>query len=207
MNLAALRDQVRTRTNTSSTDATLDAATINAFINSANLQIASDADWPWRQTSTTFSTVAGTDTYTPPTDWLRTKSLKVANENPMRLLSIIDLDQRWYDSTGRGLPREYAIEADQIVIRPIPDGIYVVTHRYVKVEPILDTDDDIPLMPAQFQFAIVELAAYLGHRRMGNTNDADVALSAYKEWRNRMVSEHTRTMVPKRVRVRPGSML
>lgn len=207
MNLAALRDQVRLRTNSSSTDATLDPSTLNAFINSANFQIASEADWPWRQVSTTFSTVLGTDTYTPPTDWLRTKMLKVANEVPMRLLSVIDLEQRWYSTQMTGIPREYTIEADQIILRPIPDGVYVVTHRYVKVEPVLDTDEDTPLMPSQFQSAIVELAAYLSHRRMGNTNDADVAKAAYSDWRNRMVSEHSRTMAPKRVRVRPGSNL
>lgn len=202
-----MREQIRLRLGVSSTDATVNNSVLNAWIDQANAFIASETDWPWRETSTTFVTVAGTGTYTVPTDWLRTKMLKVSTEPPMKLVSIIDLEQRWYDGTVRGTPREYTIEGDAILIRPLPDQVYTVTHRYIKVEPVLDTDGDLPLMPAQFHTAIVEMATYYGHRRLGNDSSAAEAMKAYGEWRNRMVMEHRRTMAPMSVRVRPGSML
>lgn len=198
---------MRLRLGVSTTDATINPSYLNSVVDQANAFIASEGDWPWRQVSTTFSTVAGTDAYTPPTDWLRTKSIKILDQTPMRLLTIIDLDERWWSSTQRGLPREYAVEAEQIIIRPIPDAVYSVTHRYIKVEPELTADTTSPLMPAQFHGAIVELAAYYAFRRLGNLQAAEAAKAAYKDWQGRMTQEHRRTMAPKSIRVRPGSQI
>ena len=207
MNLSGLRDAVRLRTGTAATDATLNPSYLNMIVDQANAFIATEGDWPWRQTSTTFPTVVGTDTYTPPATWLRTKMLKITDETPMRLLSTIDIEERWWSSTQRGMPREYAVEAEVIILRPIPDAVYTVTHRFIKVEPELTLDADTPLMPPQFHTAIVELASYHAFRRLGNLPAAAACKESYADWKRVMMQDHSRTLAPKSIRVRPGSQI
>lgn len=207
MKYAGLVVAARARTGVSNTDPTLSDPILGDLVNQANQLIASDADWPWRQVSTTFTTTAGTSGYTPPSDWLRTIALKAADERPMEYVSMTELDQQWPLSSTQGLPWQWSVYADTLQLRPIPDAAYTVTHRYVKVEPLMSAPDDAPLMPAQFHTAIVERAAWLAFRRLGQASKAAECKAAYDEWRALMMDDKRRATPPRKVRVRYGSAL
>lgn len=197
MNLAALRTAVERRTGVA-----MDAAALTEWVNEASKAIAAEHDWPWLQRSTTFPTVAGTGTYTPPADWLRTISLRIADDAQMSWQPAGALDDAWPYADSRGQPYQWSTFADELVLRPIPDGVHVVTHRYVRIEADLALDADTPLMPVLFRPAIVEYAAYLVARSAGQSVRAAESLQAWSGWKGRMLDDVRRQSGPAKVRLR-----
>jgi hypothetical protein len=207
MNRAQLREATYDKLGVDSTDPRLGTARIDRLINEALHWIETDKDWPWLMTSTTFSTAAGTGAYTAPTDWLRTRSLRIADYSPLEVRSSEELDYDYPLSTEQGVPTAFGFEGDQLLLRPLPSGVYTVTHRYVRMEPDLNNDDQSPLMPASFHPAIAEVAAYLSLRRTREEERAAVAFAAYKDWHERMVDNRRRTQGTPSVRIRPGGWI
>lgn len=205
MNVSGLRSRVRNRTGTQDDDPSLPSNLVLDFLNEANQQIAAEHDWPWRQTSTTFPTVAGTASYAVPADYLRTRTLRVNANLPLSQRTMADLEQVYIDDNTRGMPRDYAIEGGFVNLRPFPDGIYTVAHRYLKLEPILTGDSSVPLMPEQFQTSIVEYATYLAFRRLGNSEQAAVAKTAFDTWLQQMQDKVRPARTPLQVLVRADS--
>lgn len=205
MNRAQLREAVYDRLGVTSADGQFTSQVVDRLLNDALHLIEVEHDWPWLQATASISAVAGTGSYAVPSDWLRTRYLRIDTYQPFVLREIGDLEERWPDSTTRGRPDDFAIEGDAVLIRPIPDASYTITHRYVKREPDLTDDTQSPLMPASFHAAIAERAAYLGLRRSREEGRAQVCLQAYQEWQGRMVDDRRRTQGPLRVKIRPGS--
>lgn len=205
MNLAQLRDSVRTRIGVPAGDTFYTDQTLTDLLNEALSAISTEADWPWLQLSTTFSTVAGTGTYTPPADWTETRSLCIDGYDSIDPRSLAEI--REYLTTDSDVPRVYCISGDTILLRPIPNSVQVVTHDYVKNEALLVTDTDAPLMPSQFHYAIVAFACHLAYLRSGDVQRATAALSDYGSWKQRMLRQRRRTAGPIRVRVRAGGSL
>lgn len=205
MNVGGLQTRVRNRLGTPADDQGLPVNTLIDFINEANLQIAMEHDWPWRFTSATITTAAGDGEYALPTDHLRTRMLRIGDSRPLRERVLFDLEQTFYAADYRGQPTDYTVEGDSILLRPIPDGVYTVSHFYLTVEPALAKDSDVPLMPEMFQTAIVELAAYYAFRKVGYTEQAAIAEGAYQKWLQRMHDKVRRTRQTLTVTVRPGA--
>lgn len=203
MNLSALRTSVLNRVGGVSGDVMYASSVLTELINEAVHAIEVEYDWPWLEAVTTHTTTAGTQTLTVPTDWLRTRSLWIANYDPMQTLGFADLRTQ-FDVSNQAQPECFAIAADTIYLGPVPDAAYTVNHLYVKREPDLSSDTDSPLMPASFHAAIVEHATYLALRRTREEARAAVALDAYQGWLRRMVDNRRRSTAPMRVRVRPG---
>ncbi|HET6875847.1 MAG TPA: hypothetical protein VFH70_13760, partial [Acidimicrobiales bacterium] len=140
MNLSAMEAAVYARLGVDSTDGLLTPTVIDGFINDANHQIELAHDWPWLQATETIATVSGTDTYTPGSTgalWHRTVELRDGiDAMVLERYSATELDDRWLPQE-MGRPREFAIYGDQIILRPVPDGVYNIVHRYIRQEPDL----------------------------------------------------------------------
>lgn len=205
MNLAQMRDAVRTRIGVPAGDTFYTDQTLNDLTNEALQAIASEADWPWLQASTTFSTVAGTGTYTPPADWVETRTLCIDGYDAMDPRTLAEI--REYLSTVRDVPSVYCVSGDTLLLRPVPSAVFTVTHDYVKNEATLITDADVPFMPAQFHYSIVAFACHLAYLRSGDVQRATAALADYGSWRQRMLRQRRRTAGPIRIRVRAGQVI
>jgi hypothetical protein len=201
VNLGQLRVAVDRRTGIA-----FDPVALLDALNEANRAIAADHDWPWLHATTSFSTVAGTGAYSSaaaiPEDWLRTISLKVADSVPMTRRSPVDLDDAWPSTDSTGRPCEYAIDGSALVLRPVPDSVLTIAHRYVRIEPELVQDSDTPTMPAAFHSTIVEHAAAIVLRRARETARAEECMAAARMWERRMVDDVRRYAGPAKVRVR-----
>jgi hypothetical protein len=196
VNLGQLRVAVDQRTGIG-----LDPVAVNHFVAEALDAISAERDWPWLEQARVFTTAAGQDSYPVPSDWARTVSLRVGGREPLyRAASVDDLD---YDDPelSAGEPDAFAVFGGQLVLRPVPDRIEVVTHRYQRRERELALDTDEPLLPATFHHAIAELAAALVCRRRGDAREASFAAS-YGAWRSRMIAEAARQRPKARVRTR-----
>jgi hypothetical protein len=205
MQLSELRTAVRTRLGNPATDGFFSDANLTDLVNEALQAISTERDWPWLTTSTTFPTVAGTAAYTPTAGWMRTLVLCIDGYQPIEERQLAEI--RSMPTADRGMPRYYAVTGDQIVLRDVPDGVYTITHDYVKVEPALTSDANTPLMPSQFHYSIVAKAAELASIRQRDAVRAGEQLAEYNAWVNRMLDNQRRTRAPKRIRVRPGTAL
>lgn len=205
MNLAQLRDAVRTRIGVPASDTFYQDQTVTDLVNEALAVIATEADWPWLEASTTFSLVAGTATYTPPADWTRTRSLCIDGFDAMEWRSLIEL--REWPTTIVDTPRYFNVNVEQITVRPVPAAARTVIHDYVVDEPTLSADTDTPLMPSQYHYAIVAYAVHLAHMRSGDVQRATASMADYQSWLRRITDNRRRQTGGLRVRVRPGGAL
>lgn len=185
-------------------DQGLNAAQLGEFINAALKHVQMQADWPWMVGNVSFSTVSGTSTYAVPADWLRTHSLVASDVgDPLHLRTVGELDEVIY----QGRPRIYVIDQEQIYLKPIPDGVYPIQHRYYSVEPLLVAGTDTPKIPVQFDDGIIEYAAFLALRYLRQEDRSKMALEGYQEWLKVTLDNGRRQRDQFRIRVRPGAML
>src|ERR1700746_2871146 len=202
MILAQLRDAVRMRIGSPENDSFYLDPQLDSLINEALQTISVESEWAWLQKSTTFQTVTGQRFYTPPTDWQMTRALSIAGFDALSLLSLQEV-RNWPDDI-QDLPVYYTITAEQIYLAPAPNTAYTMRHDYIAQEAKLLDDNDAPIMPKQFHYAIVAFATHLAHVRSGDGVRASAALQEYNAWKGRMENRKLRTASPMKVRVRPG---
>lgn len=205
LQLSTMRTAVRTRLGVPATDGFFTDAQVTDIINEALQIFATEYDWPWLKTQENIATVAGTGSYTPTSGWYRTKALTINNENSMQKRSLQEI--REFNTDETGIPEVYCEDAGTLLLRPVPDQVYTVVHDYYKFEPELVDDADVPLVPAQYRWAIVELACHIAHLRQGDETRAERSLAAYGLWISKILDNRRRTSPPTRVRVRPGHQL
>jgi hypothetical protein len=205
LNFAQLREAVRTRIGVPPNDSYFTDVVLSDLVNEALQAITAEADWPWLELDTTFTTVAGTDTYTPPADWTDTRVLGIDGQDAMEWRPLAEILEE--PTTHRGMPSRYTVSGEKLILRPVPDGAYTVRHHYVKNEQTLVTDADVPLMPTQFRYAVAALAAHLALMRSGDTARAASQLAEFQGWLKRMMQQRRRSRGPLRVRVRAGQVI
>ncbi len=201
--LTQLLARVRTKGNFKSSDTRLTDAVLTGIINEALEQSALDRDWPWLLKKEVITTVSGTSEVAVPTDYLRTFSINDATTGyPLSMRSVVELDQ----TIQVGRPTAYNEYGGFILLKPIPNGVYTFTHRYVRVEVTLVSGGDTPMIPLAMSAGVVDWAVKLASEEIKATESALVAERRYAAWLKRADDNLKRTKEPVRVRVRPGSL-
>lgn len=204
MNLAELRDAVRTRCGFNDRDSMHTPASLNAAINEANWDLADEQDWPWATATETLTTTAGTAEVAVASNWLATIALH-STDNVIFRLDPIGIDEIDLYADSQGRPQVFAEFGGQLVLGPTPDAAYSLRHRYRKAEPELTADDDTPLSPVSMHRLIVERAASLAYLREGNVVEARLAEENYRNQLQRARKRLNRSGGPVLPRVRPGA--
>lgn len=204
MDLTALIESVYDRLGVPSGDSLLTTEVVTRAINAALHEIESEQDWPWYQSNETITTASGDATYPVDASYLRTRLLRVENETPLPRYSYEELIERWPFDSSTGKPREYAIESGELHLRPIPDGVYSLDHRFIGMETDLSTGTDTPVMPESFHQAIVDLAAHIVLRRSSEDARSQQALGDYERWRTKMIRHKRKYQGPARIKTRWG---
>lgn len=203
MNRSVLRAAVYTRTGIPTTDGLITSTVVNDILNDANHALETEHDWPWHEAVATITTAAGTDQYTPPADWRRTKRLRLTGASGYVLERVeIDELEATYDDVTQGVPEKYATWGDKLFLRPVPNGVLSIQHRYLKTEPDMDDDADSPLAPTPFHSAIVDQACGLALTRARRSDDAADAFARYERWLARMRDDVRRHSGPGRISLR-----
>lgn len=199
MNFTELVTAVYNRLGVPSTDALLTSTIVGANVNEALQEINSEEDWPWLNATETLTTVAGTQAYALNALWLRTRSVTVLDDYPLERYTEKELTDFWPFSSSTARPQGFAIEGGQILFGPIPNAVYSVRHRYVKMEATI-ASTTVPLMPAQFHSSIVELAMHITLKRSREDARSQEALASYQRWLSKMRKERRRHTGPGRIR-------
>ncbi len=203
MNLGQLRSSVYLRTAIPLNDGLITPTRVNDSINEAMHAINAAQDWEWLQATETITTVAGTQLYPPAANWMRSLDLRHTDDRTLIWWDPFELRERWALIAG-GEPIEWAINVNQILLRPIPDGQYNLVHTYLIEDPDLVSDGDEPLIPTSEQSAITEYASYLVLRSDSENPRAQMAQQAYAAWLASALQKRRRVDRPFRIRVRQG---
>lgn len=148
MNLAELRTRVDRRSGEA-----IDAAGLTDFINEALAELSGMRDWSWLAAPDwQFSTVEDQATYGLPWGFTKARFVLIdGNESPQRdVRDMLDALSVW--------PYAWAIEGRNLLIAPTPQSAMTVRVAYLRTEWTLEHDHDEPLLPEQYQPALVSYA-------------------------------------------------
>lgn len=146
--------------------------------------------WPFRETTDTIATVAGTQEYVLSTEFtdidvqniisvaIQGASQKKLSYIPYNQLRASEPD---FDSIGSSVPRNYYLKAGSIGFWPQPDAIYTVTVDYYKVPTELSADGDTPIIPVGYRESLVQYALSLEHDFNSDGDFAQKAMNAYED--------------------------
>lgn len=188
--LQDIRTEILETAGLAADDARFPAATLNRIINRALRSIAAEHNWPWLQGSETITTVAGTQAYTPATDWAQVRRLQYNNrdlrEYPSREAA------KYQNDTGA--PVGFFVEQDKIHIVPVPDGVYSITHIYEGYTATLSADTDVPEIPDRYLDYVVQTALVLVAQRIRDLDLYSIADRERTKWQRKMADEALRSV-------------
>ena len=145
MQLQAIRTEVRDRSGVDSADGMAVDAVLTRLINSALREVANMRDWDWLKAEETITTVVGQTSYAR-NSAARVSTLLIDDQysEVMRLVT-----PRAAASYARydGRPMVWHVQAGSLIVYPKPSTVRTLTHTYLRIEPALVDDTDVPIMP------------------------------------------------------------
>lgn len=179
--LTVLTAMVRNRCNLPAGDARVTDANITDFINQAINDAESEVDWPWRESSESIATVQLTTAYSMAVNWRSTVSLTMVD--PPRVLK-----RKTWKWTRRlawpdleGIPRYYTEYARQLHVFPAPNGVYSLTHRYLRTVPALAIGTDAVESPDWFDRIIATKASSYVAQKLRDSEHYQMFETIYKD--------------------------
>lgn len=119
------------------------------------------------ETRVTANTIADTEYYTLPDDYIAMRNIKL-NSDPKTSLEFLtpEIMDRVQAGSDVGKPKAYSIKGNTIQLRPIPDGVYEIEISYYKTFAALSdsntTNDMLTHHPDAYLYgALVEAEPYL----------------------------------------------
>ncbi len=199
----ALLVLIRDRAELDANHTSLTNTVLLRWLNQGLSRISLIADWPWLRATETNSVVAGAETLTLPTGWLRTILLTHADTAEPLTRAHLKVIRRVLPS-DRGRPTIYAADGSRVFIRRAADGAYSFIHDYVRSEPALAAVGDTPLIPDPYNQMLIEwvaVKALQNDRKADKAQDAKADfLAAVKDTRDNI----NQGREPLSITVRPG---
>lgn len=150
--------------------------TLDVFINQAYHKIQSDMsfEWPEYETSTTITTVAGTEMYSKPSDFVRIIGLYDDTYN----LTKTTKQQTMINRATQSKPSSYYLYGSNIGFYPLPDNAYSIDLLYYRQLPLLTSSQGSGL-PYEYNQVIALYATYLMLISVEKQNKAVACLAEY----------------------------
>lgn len=138
--------------------------------------------WPFRETTGTLATVAGTQEYSLTSNFsdidaqnIIAVSIQGASNSKLVYWPYNQLraQQPDFDYEGQAVPTRYYIKSGSIGFWPLPDDAYTVFIDYYKVPTELSSDTSEPIIPIAYREALLRYALSVEH---DYNTDPDLAL-------------------------------
>ena len=158
-------------------------------INEAQADLAQEIEFRALFDVETVTTVAGTITYTLPTDYMRSYSLEDTEENqelvfyPVGDYDLLDQDF----SSGR--PSVYTIDRGNIRLYPTPDAVYSLDFRHYRSPATLAADADIPEIPTRYHKLLRMYALARLFERENDLTQAQFHQERYNQEKSRAAAD------------------
>lgn len=192
MNLGAMKTALKRYAGVDATDPLVD------WVNAALHEFEEAYDWPFMETVANQPTVAADAQLTLPSDFFKLAKAKVviaagASVARSALTYVPRLrfeDESTYDPFTTGEPTHYTlIGMDQMLVWPIPDGVYTVRVFYQKSLVDLAADADVPGLPSRYHYTIVEGAAVRALQAESEEDRAETARGIFEDSIDRHITK------------------
>ena len=150
-------------------------------------------EWPWNNLEYIETTSAGIVRYAYPND------AKTVNLNTVRIkrdatlnigtrklknLSYEEYLEKYadneYNTGAQGMPTHVIrTAARELIFYPAPDQAYDIVYEYYRIGYDLINDTDVPPLPEQYRFAVVNGAMYYVYQFRGDQQNATIAKSQF----------------------------
>lgn len=166
-------------------------ARINRYLNDAYLQAVRRVSYYVNEAVLDFSTVAGTASYSQPTDFAKDRSLRDLNRTgEFKAVGLRTID-RSVPSTAP--PYAYAIDGVLIHLYPTPDQVYSLELRYWKLPAVMVADTDSPTIPDDYCDLLVYWAI---NRCYASEDDSQTAQYWMQQYNTRLQEFSTDVRFP-----------
>lgn len=193
MTLGNLRTAVRERLD----DPTFDTIKLDRWINWVIQDICSRADFPFKNTYTTFDTIVSDYDYlfsSIATDIEKVSSvLDTTNDIQLEYITPEEFDTVTLSATDNSKPYYWTVTDTELKLHPTPDGIYTIKVNYIKTINDLLNSTDIPVIPDKWSEIII-LGAYQKALEWNDDfNYASVIEGQFERKLSRMISSSDKT--------------
>ena len=176
---------------------------VNASIRHINQE---EFEWPWNHVEETEVLVAGEVRYSMPYD------AKTANMNTFRIKRNADLnvetvklkilsyeeyldkyaDSEYNSSTNNRSTPTHVVRAPsrELIFYPTPDRAYEVVYEYYALGYDLESATDVPNLPEQYRYVIIDGAMYYVYQFRGDMQAAQLALQKFEQGIKQLRSLH-----------------
>lgn len=168
---------------------------VNSAIRHINF---SQFDWPFNHVEQTETLTPGTVRYAYPSDakTVDFDSFRIKRSNTLGnatqkltnlsyedyLDSYVDDEYNTSNTSIRTIPRYVFRTPDQnFGVYPAPDKAYELVYEYYRLSVDLENATDVPTLPEQFRYVIVDGAMYYAYTFRGNTQDATLHFQKFEE--------------------------
>lgn len=167
---------------------------INASLRHINQE---EFEWPWNHVEETEVLVAGETRYSVPYD------SKTINMNTFRIKRDSDLNvetvklkvlsyEEWldkyvdseynYNTSIRTVPTHVVrTPSRELIFYPSPDKAYEVVYEYYTLAYDLELHSDVPTLPEQYRYVIVDGAMYYTYQFRGDTQASQQSLAKFTQ--------------------------
>ena len=176
---------------------------VNSSIRHINQE---EFEWPWNHVEASEVLTAGTNRYSFPYDAKninmntfrikRDASLNVSTQK-LKVLAYEEYLDKYADteynleSSNRGTPlRIVRAPSREFVLYPSPDKAYEVVYEYYKDSYDLANPTDVPNLPEQYRYVIVDGAMYYVYQFRGDTQAAQLSLAKFEKGIKHLRSLH-----------------
>lgn len=176
---------------------------INSSIRHINQE---EFEWPWNHVEETEVLLAGDVRYSMPYDsktinmnTFRIKRNESLNVKTVKLKSLsyeewLDkyADTEYNSSTStRDVPTHVVkTPSRELIFYPTPDNSYEVIYEYFRTGFDLELHDDVPSLPEQYRYVIIDGAMYYVYQFRGDTQAAQLSLQKFEQGIKQLRSLH-----------------
>ena len=167
---------------------------VNAAIRHINQE---EFEWPWNHVQSDLVLAAGSMKYFYPSDakTINMNSFRIKRDNTLnvgteKLKHLVY--EEWLEKYAddefntaadiRGVPKFIVrTPGRELICHPVPDKSYTIVYEYYSAGYDLENALDVPALPEQYRFAIVDGAMYYTFQFRGDTGAADLALQKFQQ--------------------------
>lgn len=146
--------------------------------------------WPFRESTGTLATVAGTQEYDlsnnfSDIDEQNIISVAIQGDSNSKLpywpYNKLRASEPDFDYYTQGLPERYYLKGGKIGLWPNPGAVYSIAIDYFSVPTELSADADTPSIPIAYREALVQYALSLEHDYNNDPDLAQKAMNRYEQ--------------------------
>lgn len=163
-------------------------------------------NWPWNHVETSEILIDGTARYSMPYDsksvdmnTFRVKRDNTLNvrTNKLKILQYEEYLDKYADSeynnntSIRAVPTHVVrAPSRELLFYPTPNKAYEVVYEYYRTSYDLELHDDVPSIPEQYKYVVIDGAMYYAYQFRGDTQAAQMAFSRFEQGIKHLRSIH-----------------